>query len=569
MHIYIDNGTSSMPELDLPFDFWPELSRTNPFLTEEGSQSIPLTLPASEHNMKLINFSYRGTSTKRPLSTTDAILSEGTNWIRGTLYINQINKEEGIECTFYTNEGQLYEKIKDYKIRELDWPIINGSGNSNEEKARDLMKTFLNVIQKESSGTKEYMIGNIWTEDNFIKNKNITFKNYLLLNELKFENDTLSFYAQNEQKYYTEAGENATEITAPVGFGITPFLKIGYVLRHIFQYFGYTLNPNAFDTNADLYRLVILNNVVDAIVDGNIHFKQLVPDITVEDFINAVRRKFCCEFILKGKTIDLLFVKDILKSAPDTDLSKYIRKENTVNTVAPQAISIKLQTLTKAPEGYTVRNPAIYTKQFEQSLIHNSPSGFEEVSVEMIDKTPYIYVGRTAYIVEEDIEGFKTDIASIFLPEGEYQKTTLIIDGEVVSENNNSSLDLAFCFIDSKITTINYGQYKKKKSIPGRLYSNFVTLLVNSYTFYHLGPAQEFNNNIYEVLYKEKDDMLKYANTEVAYEAVLPSHLISTMDISTPKIIQGMKVLIERIDYVLGHPDLCQITARTLHQYPE
>lgn len=566
MHIYIDNGTSSMPEFDLPFDFWPELSRTNPFLTEEGSQSVPLTLPASEHNMKLISFSYRGTSTKRPQSKIQAILSESTNWIRGTLYINQINKDEGIECTFYTNEGQLYEKIKDYKIRELNWPVINGTGNSNEEKARNLMKTFLNVIQNNASGTKEYMIGNIWTEDIFIIKTDRPFTNHLLLNELKFENETLSFYANDEQKYYSESGENATEITAPVGFGITPFLKIGYVLRYIFEYFGYNLSPNVFDFNTDFNRLVILNNVVDAIVDGNIHFKQLVPDITVEDFINAIRHKFCCEFILKGNTIDLSFIKDILKSAPDADLSKYIRKENTLNIVAPQAISIKLQTLTKAPEGYTLRNSDRYTKEFEQALNHNSPSGFEEISIEMKDKTPYVYVGRTAYELEEGIDGFKADIASIFLPQGEYQKTTLIIDGEAVTENNNSSLELVFCFVNSEITTIDYVR-KKKKYIAGRLYSDFVNLLVNSYLFFDMAPIK--TNNIYEVLYKEKDIMLKYANTEVVYEAVLPSHLISTMDISTPKIIQGMKVLIERIDYVLGRPDLCQITARTLHQYPE
>ena len=58
--------------------------------------------------------------------------------------------------------------------------------------------------------------------------------------------------------------------------------------------------------------------------------------------------------------------------------------------------------------------------------------------------------------------------------------------------------------------------------------------------------------------------MLQKANQQIVVEARIPAHLINTMDVSTPKALDDVKVLIERIDYVLGKEELCQVTARTL-----
>lgn len=59
--------------------------------------------------------------------------------------------------------------------------------------------------------------------------------------------------------------------------------------------------------------------------------------------------------------------------------------------------------------------------------------------------------------------------------------------------------------------------------------------------------------------------MLQKANQQIVCRANIPAHIINSMDISRPKILDGQKVMIERIDYTLGKSELCQITARTLH----
>lgn len=569
MHIYIDNGTSSMPELDLPFDFWPELSRTNPFLTEEGSQSIPLTLPASEHNMKLINFSYRGTSTKRPLRKTSAILSEGTNWLKGTLYIEQINKVNGIECTFYTNEGQLYEKIKEYKLEDLDWPIFEGVGNDYATKAKYWMNKFSNVQMGIEPQPDEYFVFCLETSSPFNVEKNSGTNTYLVLNETKYENSLISFRAMDKQTYTTEAGENQTEYTAPVGYGVTPFLRVGFILRHIFSYFGYNLETNIFDTDISLKRLVLLNNVADSIVNGNINFKQLLPnDLQVEDLINSIRNKFGIEFIEFGNKIKIKQWQSVLKSKADMDLSMYVNNHPTLIWEEKSALSLKLEILSRD-------NLTFESIFYKESFTHPSPSGYKSVEIKSSDKTPINDIVYSPYL-HRDHE-YTVYLRAPFIGGIQHKNTELLLNTGEVEEDKNDESPLAFCFSVPLIQTWSSNMYPViYKYFTGSIFSfdgegkkwGTISLVVNKMDT-GLNENTSLKDNLYTLFYENRDNMLKNANQQLTFESFLPTHLISTMDISTPKIIQGMKVLIERIDYVLGHPDLCQITARTLHQYPE
>ncbi|WP_347394867.1 hypothetical protein [Parabacteroides leei] len=564
MHIYIDDSSTPMKEFQLPAEFRPELSRTNPFLSDEGSQSVPLTLPASNHNLQQIGFMHRGTSTQRPIKKIPAIMADGAAWMQGTLYIEQVNKIEGINCTFYTNEGQLYEKVKDYKLRDLNWPELKGIGSDYTTKAKYWMNKFLRIIRGNEAQPDEYYICNVWTDNPFYIGESKK-GSFLFLNELSYENEILSFYAMKEQVYYEENDENATQITAPVGFGVTPFLRVGYVLRHLFNEFGYILDTNIFDLNESLKRLIVLNNVADAIIDGNIYFKQLLPNVTVEDFLKAIRLKFGLEFIQKGSHIYINFWKDNLKSSPDMDLSKYIRDKDTFLLEDKKAISMEFEPLTDQPDYVHTRNVEFEKQKNDSLLKHSAPSGFVEESIETVDKTPYYYQNLTAYMRDAGIEGTLKSIRTIFINEVQYRNSNLVIDGELDDENGED-MDIAFCFSDTTLSTFDSVTHGKKKYIEASNISDYLSLFASEYkttqTIY-------YENNIYNALYKDRDIMLQKANQGIIAKALIPSHIISTMDISTPKIIDGKKVLIERIDYVLGYSDLCQITARTLHLYPE
>ncbi len=140
-------------------------------------------------------------------------------------------------------------------------------------------------------------------------------------------------------------------------------------------------------------------------------------------------------------------------------------------------------------------------------------------------------------------------------------------------EEETKKLDVVFCFALTGIKS-DTGDGITHPFIAGsiREYDNvyetqwgqfnmFVNTMENKDNSYWY----DYSRNLYETFYKRRDEMLQKANQQIVCRANIPAHIINSMDISRPKILDGQKVMIERIDYTLGKSELCQITARTLH----
>ena len=262
--------------------------------------------------MKLIGWQHRGVSTKRPMRKTPAILSDKSIWNKGTLFINTADSKNGIDCTFYYNEGRLYEKIKDHKMKDVNWPVMQGAGEDAETKARYWMDHFIDIMGNKNNLNPDYYIFSVVTDYDFIiyKEESLNFTTNmqkLILNQTASYEESISFSAWNKRTYYSGFDKEATKFTVPVGYGVTPFLRVGFVLRHLLAYFGYTLVSNVFDMDTSLKRLCLLNNTADAIVSGVLDYSQLLPnDLTVEDFLELMRKKFAIEFLEHGNEIEIV-----------------------------------------------------------------------------------------------------------------------------------------------------------------------------------------------------------------------------------------------------------------------
>ena len=564
MRIYLDNGSNPMPEFQLPDDFTAEISRTNPFLTDVGSQSVPMTLPASEHNMKLIGWQYHLTAKKRPMRKTAAILSDNGVWMRGSLYIDQANYKEGISCTFYTNEGKLYENIKNFILKDLDWPKYTGEGDGLTAKTYYWMNHFLSVMEDQSSALPDYYIFSVTTDYTFVLHTEKDFGETLIINQFQSIADgSLDFEAKKERTYKDGYGEGATAYTVPQGYGVTPFLRLGYILRHIFEYFGYTLHTNIFDTDVSFKRLCLLNNTADAIVAGTLDYSQLLPEaMTVEDFINVIRKKFAIEFVEKNGIVLVRSWNQAIEDAPDVDLSTFIRNDASWIAEDKKAIVIECQG-TRDMSEYTLTKTVLKHEKAEKES--------EEENVSSDDKTPFEDISLLYYYpyLEETIYIVAPYIGSI-----SHKNSELVLTNHSsAEEEDNETLDLMFCFSvpDKQKTAIGgaryYGgtiwSYDNDKKIWG------ILSLVAHEVEGDVNPITKATDNLYTILYEERDKMLLQANQQIVCDARMPAVNIVNMDVSIPKIISGQKVLIERIVYVLGRPDLCQITARTLHLFPD
>lgn len=559
MKLLLDTKTTPLPSLDLPSDLSVELSRTNPFLTNEGSQSIPFTIPASSGNLVKLGFPERLRPTTRPETKRPAILLDGSAWIKGTLYIESVNMKEGITCTFYTNEGRLYEQLKKYTLQTLPFDKIGAEGQSVDS----LISGFESEINGTKTESEMYAFCGCGTDQVFnLSNEGETTYN-LLLNEVKYTNgSSVSFIGKTSRKYFDGTGEEAKEITVPAGYGISPFLRVGYILKCIFKTAGYNADLGIFSTNASFNRLVVLNNVLDTCVKGGgINPADLLPEMDCEEFISAFRKKFGMEFIENNNTIEMRSWEDVLKLSPDYEIRSI--EEPTISYEDPKGIYMTLNSLTEFSE-------------IESYLsTRNQPEGIEKEEISFTDSTPAIRGIKTAYIMQI-LNGASIPIY-FYGPNIESKRhinTELLLDGSKDPEEETSDkISLAYCFALKGVKEDSYSSYKypfiegsvreydfKHTSQWGQF-----NLYVNSMDEWESLPGFNFSRNLYETFYKRRDEMLQKANQQIVCRAKIPAHIINSMDISRPKILDGQKVMIERIDYTLGKSELCQITARTLH----
>lgn len=587
MHIFIDNGTTPLPELDLPQDFDIELSRTNPFLTEEGSQSIPLTIPCTANNMRLLGWSYRPNSTTRPFQRVPALLVDRTLMIQGEIVSTEAHPIDGVSASFYFREGKLYEKIKDKKLGDIPWPRYEGPNESVEENAKYWMNVFLDSMNNQTADQDYYIFSVITDEvhfyaypfsDHYGEAKD-DFK--LILNKFVCYDKEVYFYAETIQEYFDD-----TVYTLPIGYGVTPFLRLRYILIRLFDYIGYTFDTTYFDRDISLSRLCLLNNTADTITAGFLDYNQLIPtETTIEDFLDLIQKNLGIRFVEDAETIRMIYWRELMPSQPDLDLSVYIRDFPTFSKEEPKSIHIKYEPT------YDVSD-ILYTKE---TLERIADKDIEEIDLSTKNKLCFNYSAflYTFWVVNEDEDYLVDWLLSAPRINGIKNENTELINEENEStEEKNSNLDIMLCFSIPEKQKIFYptlegtdpgahvpGEQQRTQEYwywGGTIHSydylketwGSFSLVANSITA-DINPTTQDNDNIFNSFYQELEQFYRHANQKLTYQALLPAHIISSMDITKPKIINGQKVLIERIDYVLGYTELCQITAKTMHTYED
>ncbi|MCS2763046.1 hypothetical protein NXV13_22230 [Bacteroides ovatus] len=118
------------------------------------------------------------------------------------------------------------------------------------------------------------------------------------------------------------------------------------VLDFIFSEFGYTITENPFKTDKELSSLVILNNAADCCVTGILNYADLMPDCTIEDFLNALYVRFGLVYNVSSdtKTTTLRLIRDIMEDEPAVDLSRNLTAEPLINYETTRQIKLSTKT---------------------------------------------------------------------------------------------------------------------------------------------------------------------------------------------------------------------------------
>lgn len=325
--------------LDLPSSFSVEIEETSPIFDDRGSQSIPATVPPTKRNMRLLNFAHRLDAGVHPnMPERDVEVASGAYIRRGKLNITEASKKEGITFNIGFDNATAYMAWSQRKLSELDnLPIykprlygedVNPVSKLLEElygiyQGCDPQKIPFAIypiaISKEECDDQTY-----WEMLNLIGNEGL----------------------KNPEIITRVLDGTVTEVSIPHGYGVTPFLRVWRVLEVIFENLGLVMDENPFKENIELSRLTVLNNSADCVCIGELRYAELMPDCTVEEFLNALWVRFGLVYNIDYSSgrVSLRLLKDILADPDVNDLTSYLSDNEKIIYNEPQYLHLSAAT---------------------------------------------------------------------------------------------------------------------------------------------------------------------------------------------------------------------------------
>lgn len=324
-----------------------EVERSNPFFNEYAELTIPMDLPASDHNRRLLGFpDLFGGRVK--MVTPDVSIQDGEFHALCRQAVLSATRKGTIQTSFYLNDGSLYSRLQNTKLKDVfsvaQTDIIHFSSMSEVlnfcrglRANTDERFTIFPILVTDDSGVDEgfnYKIVNAFGKDEqHFGNFSISlFEGWINLTLNIFDPDNTDSGCDFYNAQARTEIVNQIPISISEGYYLSPFIRLNYVLQRVFAYFGYTLEENFFTQTQPFDKMVLLNNVIDPLINKKLIVSDLLPDITVPSLLSAIRKKFCCEFSVDeaAKTVGIVFLKDVVNGEPTADLTARMTEEPTV-----------------------------------------------------------------------------------------------------------------------------------------------------------------------------------------------------------------------------------------------
>lgn len=319
------------------------VERTNPFFNDYGEQTVPLDIPASPHNCRILKHP-EAFGVKRKAIMVDAIIQDGEYYAQCRQAVLSATRHGNISTSFYMNDGSLYSRIGNLKLRDIYGDERIAAAGNTVTSCIAWCKTLVNntdpdytifpVLLTDDSNMDtgwNYKILNNYGSDDFvvwIPEDGDSSKYVRKVSPLfSLYGSTPFFENERDSVEYVDG----IAINLKPGYYISPFIRAVRVLRDVFSYFGYTLLNNFFTQTEPFSKMAIVNNCIDTIINGYILKADLVPDITCKDFLAVFRKKFCCEFVAdeSDMTVSVVFLRDVLDQSPSVDLTQKMTEEPT------------------------------------------------------------------------------------------------------------------------------------------------------------------------------------------------------------------------------------------------
>lgn len=583
-----------------------EVERTNPFFNDYGETTSPLDIPASDYNRMILN--YPDTfGTRDKMVATNVSIEDGEYFAQCRQIILSAQRKGNISSSFYINDGSFYSKIQNVKLKSIfKDEMIPGCTTVDEciEFCESLIRgenenyAIFPVLLTDDSGMDTgytYKILNKIGRSDYLPNANYwRYKDgggyeyvpaprkygFILVG-------TGTRYLWN--KFPTTEYVNEIPISLDKGYYISPFIRANYVLKRVFKYFGYDLKENFFTKTEPFNKMVLLNNVIDVMVNGHIRIEDLLPDVSVSDFLSVFRKKFLCEFVSDEgtHTADIIFLRDAVDSTPVANLTRQMTEEPTLSYKAASdykrvVLRAKQQVDSEAEDSYdnikdmVAKNSGAYfsneygcfykdgysgnykTKVKIGECSQGYDSGEDDIDTQDVEIPEMIpEVRMLQYIQESDGETITRDMGR-WLYVGDY--VTLNSSMKVSTEDNSETSEeasitpvmLAFPYIGTDympcgtVTAYDihsyplggFGSHHQGTQTPKKLFD---------YSLVYNGE-----DGIFEKFYRQYDLLLRNSLQELKVKLLLSQSQKQNLPSYAKVVIRGVSFFFNKLKFTLG-----------------
>lgn len=553
---------SSGIQLDLKTDATLNIETSSPIFANANSMSLPLSLPMTSNNRRALNFPDRldmsnpSESTIRELADVIVIVRQGIWQQYATLSILSCSREN-IEVTLYFHEASLLSRMDEFTLPQVFagyyWaaggvPAVGGNLNSARASLFNALnndlKTYLGISDvREGTDyrnfryldwqqmwqqratwlkTREFVVAPVYTEDGW-------------LNKIKCADD-LSCHELVPTTNYLY---------------ITAFLRLDFILHHLFECFGVTLTIDFNSLSEDdkqcffeeqWHSVFVLNNTMDALYPGALYYSALVPDVSCKDFLLAVEAQFGCTFIHQ----------------PDGNY-KMIFTKNKLTT----------------PQAQVLKNHSDFGIAFNASPEYSPADGIGKFTSANVQQVNMPSLSPVHSIEQHNLRDSypNLNVASL---EGVCQRTTTsTIDGE--DSTKTTACPLVFINFDTAYVPCEDEDAQRDILI-------FYPCLRNPYFEYSEdGPDGQFDERSAKPLpYVTEDedslyyhvngvyDLLASACDSVTLTTMLETFSVMVFDYTRPYIIQGRLCWPYKLQYELENGNEQRVTMELMapHKYP-
>lgn len=539
-----------------------EIERPNLFFNDYGEQSLPVDLPDSEHNRALMGYPDQLANRKKPSADIVCTLQDGDYSVQARQAILGAKRNEHISTSFYLNDGAFLSKLNNVSLKEVFGDECIPGVNTVEEGlafCRSLM----------NNESDEYAI----------------FP--LLVDEGDMLCSCLNLY-ENADFYHAiprtiKSGDQ--DLSVEAGYYITPFIRANYLLKRIFEHFGYTLLDNFFTKTKPFDKMVFLNTTADSLINGKIRLIDLLPDVSCDDVLEYYRNSFCCEFVTDeiAKTITIELFDDILFADPIINMDPYkVGEAEIVYSEGYNQICLKYSnqladdkdvgkeiTLAELGQKYSIlhenvnggylqggfqyayaypNGPYVIDVYREVSLASMPYQNNNEMPVETKEIPAMLPVFRSC--TGCNYMGYMTQL---FAGEARWKNSAKILvtsineqaDAEVADETSGQDLLIMPSFVNSD-GNVSCGMINNYVPAANSRLKKDGTKIFD----YSLCPIG--SDGLYERFYRNYDNLLRNSLHEISVPLLLPNEIKKTLPAHCVVTIDNQKVFVNKLRYTLG-----------------